>query len=460
MRSRWHYKPTIDDGAAPPASGGTVAAGPVAPATDAKPLDPRWQQLMDLIARLPAEKAEKLRLLLAGDTLVTANPAGIGRVLQALELRRGDIEKAEAEPLMRKICVLLEPFLVNDDDGTAGTIRRKALVPWWEASMAQSAALRGIDKRYQEAVQAKQAGEIERLEDEAMAELARRARGLVLKNSAQAVIEDVHRIGAVLGGGRAFAKALETLGVSGPPCQPGIEVDDGIIHDFGKAYAALGEEPAFDPVWLGHAVMNHLDKPADAALLIHRIAGSTDVQVLEHTELAPLMDRIIDHLVAVAGRTVAAIKTAASGRSPAEIKAAAELATLYFELAEGVSREIKLERASQWGQAYLNSRKALSDLVPEKLEDFTQVIEQFLDDWTLETSGQEDHPAYQAAMAAADFIGALKLRAARHGFGMPFTTLERRLQDALGRPMKRPKGAEADPWPGQKRRLLSGLRLI
>jgi hypothetical protein len=43
---------------------------------------------------------------------------------------------------------------------------------------------------------------------------------------------------------------------------------------------------------------------------------------------------------------------------------------------------------------------------------------------------------------------------------MPFTSLERRLQDTLGRPMKRPRGAEIDPWPGQKRRLLAGLRLI
>lgn len=469
MRSRWQYTPTTDHVTAAPAVGEPANVENIATPTTSTPSppppidkakDPRWQQLIALIAQLPPEKAEKLRQMLGGDGLVMASSAGFGQVLQALELRRSDADKVAAEPLMRRICVVLEPFLINDGEATAGTIRRKSLVPWWEASIAQSAALRELDKQYQRAVREQLTAEMERLEAEAMAELARRARTLVFKNIAQSVIEDVRRIGTVLGGGIALAKALKDLGVDGPPSHPGIALDDRLVRCFGKAYDALGAEQSFDPVWLGHAVMNHLEKPWEVVALIHRVTGCTDVQMLEQTELAPLMDRTMEQLVSIAAQATQCIKDAARRKTAAEINDAARNATLYFDLAESIAREIKLERASQWGQTYLTSRKSLSDLIPDKLEDFEETIMDFLDDWTPEDRGREDHPAYLSAVAAAEFIGSMKLRAARHGFGMPFSSLERRMQDALGRSMKRPKGNQPDPWPAQKRRLLTSLRFI
>jgi len=468
LRSRWQYTPTNDHVTAPAEPSGTARLESAVPApaqTTPEPIDkskdPRWQQLIALIAQLPPEKASKLREMLGGDGLVVPNSAGFGQVLQALELRRSDADKAAAEPLMRKVCALLEPFLVNDDTETAaGTIRRKSLVPWWEASMAQSAPLRDLDQQYQRAIREKLTAEMERLEEEAMGELARRARTLTFKNTAQSVIEDVRRIGTVVGGGMALAKALREIGIDGPPTRPGIELNDRIVRRFAQAYDALGAERTFDPVWLGHAVMNHLDKPWDVVALIHRVTGSTDVSMLEQTELAPLMDRTMAQLVAVATRATQGIKNAARQKTAPEIETATAAANLYFDLAEAIAREIKLERTSPWGQAYLNSRKTLSDLIPDTLEDFEEVIVDFVDDWTPEDRGRDEHPAYLGAVAAADFLGAMKLRAARHGFGMPFTGLERRLQDTLGRSMKRPRANETDPWPGQKRRLLKGLRLI
>jgi hypothetical protein len=473
LRSRWQYTPTNDHVAVLPAIGESVGTGAVAtsiPTSIAsagavtaidKSNDPRWEQLLALIAKLPPDKATKLREMLGSDGLVMANSAGIGQVLQALELRRSDGEKAAAEPLMRKVCTLLEPFLINDGaEATTGTIRRKSLVPWWEASMAQSPALREIDQQYQRAVREKLTAEMERLEEEAMAELSRRAGTLAFKNTAQTVIQDVRSIGTVLAGGNALAKALMEIGIDGPPSRPGIALDELIVRRFGKAYEALGAERTFDPVWLGHAVMNHLNKPWEVVTLIHRVTGSTDVKMLEQTELAPLMDRIMDQLVAVATQATNGITDAARRKTAPEIDAANASANLYFDLAEAIAREIKLERTSAWGQAYLTSRKTLSDLIPDKLENFEETILDFLDDWTPEDYGREDHPAYLSAVAAADFLGAMKQRATRHGFGMPFTSLERRLQDTLGRSMKRPRGNEADPWPGQKRRLLKALRLI
>ncbi len=466
MRSRWQYTPTTDHAAVPPA----IAAAATAPADQAptgkpptdKAQDPRWQQLVALVSRLPPEKAEKLREMLAGDGLVMAGSEGFGQVLRALELRRGDgMAQAAAEPLMRRICHLLEPFLVNDEAAaTAGTIRRKSLVPWWEASLAQSAALRDLDKQYERAIREKLTAEMERLEDEAMAELARRGRTLTGRNLAPAVIEDIRRIATVLGGGSALRKALQELGVDGPPGKFGIELDDRLIRRFGRAYEALGAERTFDPVWLGHAVMNHLTRPWDVVALIHRVTGCTDVHMLEQTELAPLMERTMDQLVAVAARAVTDIKAAARHGKAADSAAASDSANLYFDLSEAIAREIKLERSSHWGQAYMASRKTLSDLIADTLEDFEEVINDFLDEWTADQHGREDHPGFLDAVAAADFLGSMRLRAARHGFGMPFTSLERRMQDSLGRSMKRPRGNAPDPWPGQKRRLLAGLRLI
>lgn len=479
MRSRWQYTPTTDHVAVPPVIGEPVDAAaprPAAPAaggagaeplppsqspSQPKPEDPRWQQLLALVSQLPPDKAEKLREMLGGDGLVMANSEGLGQVLKALELRRGDEGAAAGEPLMRRICQLLEPFLVDEDaDAGAGRIRRTSLVPWWEASLAQSPAIQDIDQQYRRAIREKLGAERERLEGEAMAELARRARTLTIRNIAQAVIEDVRRIGIILGGGMALAKVLTELGVDGAPEAPGIELDEPIVRRFGRAYEALGAERTFDPVWLGHAVMNHLARPWEVVTLIHRVTGCTDVHMLEQTELAPLVDRTMEQMITVAGRAQKAIKEASRHPTAAAIEAAARGAVLYFDLAEAIAREIKLERSSHWGQAYMASRKNLSDLIADTLEDFEAVIGDFLDDWTADAHGQDDHPGFLAAVAAADFLGAMKLRATRHGFGMPFTALERRLQDSLGRVMKRPKGNAPDPWPGQKRRLLGGLRLI
>ena len=468
MRSRWQYTPTSDHAAVPVAADSPPLAAPVsAPASSPEPAidkagDPRWQQLVELISKLPPDKADKLRAMLGGDALVIANSDGFGQVLKALELRRdGDRGQDTSEPLMRRICQLLEPFLVNHVEfETTGVIRRQSLVPWWEASMAQSPALRDIDQQYQRATKAKITAEMERLEEEAMAELARHAKTLTVRNTAQSVIEDVRRIGIVLAGGMPLAKALRTLGIEGPPSEGGIELDSVLVRRFGHAYEALGTDRLFDPVWLGHAVMNHLAKPWEVVTLIHRVTGSTDIQMLEQTELAPLIDRTMDQLVAVAAKATQLIKDAARLKQADPIEAAARSANLYFDLSESIAREIKLERASQWGQAYMNSRKGLSDLIPDKLEDFEEAITDFLDDWTHAVHGRDDHPGFINAVAAADFIGSMKLRAARHGFGMPFAGLERRMQDQLGRSMKRPPGDAPDPWPAQKRRLLQGLRLI
>ena len=473
MRSRWQYTPTSDHAAVPTATDDSALAAaaaalvsassepPSVPATD-KAADPRWQQLVELISKLPPEKADKLRAMLGGDSLVIANSQGFGQVLKALELRRdGDRVNETSEPLMRRICHVLEPFLVNQMEyETTGVIRRQSLVPWWEASIAQSAALRDIDQQYQRATKAKIAAEMERLEEEAMAELARRAKTLTFKNTAQSVIEDVRRIGIVLAGGMPLAKALRELGIEGPPSEEGIELDSVLVRRFGHAYEALGSDHLFDPVWLGHAVMNHLAKPWEVVTLIHRVTGSTDIQMLEQTELAPLIDRTINQLVAVAAQATRMIKEAARLKKAEAIEAATGSANLYFDLSESIAREIKLERSSQWGQSYMTSRKGLSDLIPDKLEEFEEAITDFIDDWTHADHGRDDHPGFLNAVAAADFIGAMKLRAARHGFGMPFAALERRMQDALGRSMKRPPGNAPDPWPAQKRRLLQGLRLI
>jgi hypothetical protein len=432
----------------------------VAAADSAK--EARWEQLVALIAKLPSDKAEKLREMLAGDGLIITNSDGFGQVLKALDLRReSDQAQGAGEPLMRRICLFLEPFLVDRmEHDSAGVIRRQSLVPWWEATMAQSASLRDIDQQYRRAAGAKITAEMERLEEEAMAEIARRAPALVLKNTAQTVIEDVRHIGIVLAGGPALRKALNNLGIDGPPGRRGIDLDPVLVRRFGQAYEALGAERAFDPVWFGHAVMNHLARPWEVVTLIHRVTGSTDIQMLEQTELAPLIDRTIEQLVAAAAKATRTIKEAAQAKTAEAIGQATEDANFYFDLAQAIAREIKLERGSRWGMAYLASRKGLADLIPETLDDFAAAITGFVEGWTPEGHGALDHPAYRAAMAAADFIGAMRIRGARHGFGMPFPALERRMQDVLGRSMKRAPDGAPDEWPTQKRRLLESLHLV
>jgi hypothetical protein len=458
LRSRWHDTPTTDPVVATAGPAAADLRPSPSPAASSEPKDPRWQRLAELIAKLPPDKADKLRAMLDGDGLVMTNSPGFGQILQALELRRGD--RDGSEPLMRRICQMLEPFLVSREtlEGT-GVIRRQSLVAWWEASMAQSPALGTIDQQYQRACREKITAEMERLEEEAMAELARRAKTLTLRNAAPSTLEDIRRIGTVLAGGMPLAKALVALRVDGPVTETGIELDSVLVRRFARAYEALGADRRFDPVWLGHAVMNHLTRPWEVVTLIHRVTGSTDIQMLEQTELAPLIDRAISQLVAVAEQVTRTIEEAARLKQAEAIELAGRRANLYFDLVESIAREIKFERTSQWGQTYAASRKALSDLISGKLGDFEGIIADFLAAWNPDEPDGDDHPDVVNTMAAADFIGAMQLRATRHGFGMALAHLERRMQDALGRPMKRPADGGRDPWPARKRQLLACLRL-
>jgi hypothetical protein len=464
---RWRFASTFLRNAVGRPPVGTIAVQLISTESSgavvtAETVDPRWQQLVDLVGKLPPAKAEKLHLVLGAENLTAIKSGGFVQVLKALEVRRaGGRQERAAEPLMCQVCRVLEPFLVDEDDnGDAGVIRRQSLMPWWEASLSQSMDLRDLDRQFQRVAKANMRAEMERLEEEAMAELARLAKTLSFRNIGQAVMEDVRRIGIVFAGGAAFAKVLSDLGVAGPPKKPGLELDAVLVRRFRQAYEVLGTNRHFDPVWLGHAVMNHLVRPWEVVTLIHRVTGSTDIRMLEQTELAPLIDRTIDQLVSAAAQAKRAIKDAARQRVVEATMVATRSATDYFDLAEAVAREIKLERNSQWGRAYMASRNELADLISGKLEDFEKTITDFVDDWTPAESGRWDHPAFLAAVAAADFIGAMKFRGARHGFGMPFAGVDRRLRDALGRPMKRPAGNAPDGWPTQKRRLLEGLSLI
>jgi hypothetical protein len=421
--------------------------------------DPRLQQLLDLIGRLPPDKATKLRELLAAEGGLSSGGKGLDVVFKALERRHGDEGADAPEPLMRRICHILEPFLVDEAPrDSAGNVQRRSLTGWWTAALAQSKKLRGFETQYLQAAKAGKKAELERIVAETVDDLAECSRKLTLKTTAQGTIEDVRRIAVILSGGMPLVEMLQQLGVDRPPSQPGLQLDDRLVRRFGQAYEKLGESKAFDPVWLGHAVMNHLAQPCDVVSLIHRITGCTDIQVLEHTELAPLVARTIDHLVVTSNQAVAALKMAARSAKAEDLEKAATLAATYFDAAEAVAREIKIDRLSAWGQAYMNSRKDLSDLIPDKVEDYEDVLVGYVEEFDPVQHGSEENPAFRNAVAAARLLGTLKARSSRHGFGMAFANLERRTRDLLGRPMKRPPAGTTDGWPGQKRRLLQELK--
>ncbi len=425
--------------------------------------DPRWEQLIQLVGRLPPDKAQKLRELLNSVDFSNIAADGFSQMMRTLELRSSDVNGGPGpETLMRRVCRRLEPFLVNSAEGAEdGVVNRATLMIWWKAAKAQSRQIGSWELEFSEALAAQDAGRTDSIGIAAASELARQALQPVIKGVPNSAVADIRRIGAILSGGAALFDALDALGLTGPVTpKTRIALADVAPEQFQAAYIKASQDLSYNPIWLAHAVMNRLDRPWDVLYLIRLVhAASAPAIRLEDTELAPLVQRVMGLLRYLAEQSIARIKEAAKEGTLDQIVAVGDWTTRYFDASEVVAGQVKIERDSPWGRIFLTLRKTISETVSDRLSDFEDVMVGFVEDWAEEIQLSGDNPEAQRAFAAVDLLGAWRARADRHGFGIAFAAFDRRTLGLLSRSLGR-SVAGKDLWLGQKRRMLQTLRLV
>ncbi len=324
-----------------------------------------WQQLVQLVERLPPDKAQKLRELLNSPDFKNVAAEGFAQIIRTLDLRSSDAGGPGPETLMRRVCKLLEPFLVNaaeeDEDGVIG---RPTLMLWWKAAKAEMRHLGELERRFAETLGGGDEAAAAAIGVEAAEALARQALTLTIKNGPRTATQDVRRIAVALAGGAALLDDLERLGLSGPVTSRNrIAVSAPLLESFPGVYAKAAEMQRYDPVWLVHAAMNRLERPWEALLVVNAIhsAGAKGLR-LEDTELAPVVQRVISLLRQLSDQSVAAIKSAARTPTTEKLRETEAITAKYFDAAEMITQQIKIERDSAWGRVFLLLRKTVSEV--------------------------------------------------------------------------------------------------
>ena len=423
----------------------------------------RWQQLIALVERLPPDKAQKLRDALKTQDFSNIAAEGFAQMMRTLDLRSTDVAGGPGpETLMRRVCKRLEPYLVNtNDDEDEGVISRPTLMIWWKAAKAQSRQLSLWEDEFSEAL-ARQDSEAASLVERAAADhLAGACLTMTVKAATRAVTTDIRRIGQILSGGTALYDALDVLGLVGPVTgKSRIDLSPLLQEQFPIEYARAADEQIYNPIWLGYAVLNRLRKPWEVLYLVNGIqmANARSVRV-EDTELAPLVERVMNFLRLVSSQSVAEIKDSAREPSLAKIHAVSQSTARYFEAAEVVAAQLKLDRDGAWGRLFLSLRKTTAEAITEKLNDFEDILVGFVEEWDEDVQSDLANAPLELAYAVVDLLAMWRAHADRHGFATTFGAFDRRTFSLVSRSLGESEAGK-DLWLVQKRRILETLRLV
>jgi len=422
----------------------------------------RWEQLIALIGRLPPDKAEKLRSLLASQDFGTAVSDGFAEMMTALALRSGDAGSQAPEALMRRVCKLLEPFLVNtvEVDEAEGTVARPSLAIWWAAAKAQMPIVAEWEQKFTQALGKKDDAEAQEIADAATVELAKQALKLTAKGASAQVNSDIKRIAAILSGGPSLRRALNALGLEGQVTHKNrLPLAGALEERFALEYGNAMASGEFNPIWLGHAAMNRLERPWQVLALIHKVQVMHAKGVkLEETDLAPLVQRNVELLRSLSIQSVNSIKEAAKSRKAEDMQRAGTWSTSYFDASEMFADQLKIERDSAWGRTYFTLRKTLYELIDAKLPEYEDILVEFIEEWDEATQLEADNAKFSQALAAAALLGIWRGRAERHGFSTSFSALERRLRALISRSLGQSEEGKS-AWRLQKKQLLQVLRM-
>jgi hypothetical protein len=424
------------------------------------PPDPRREQLVELLDRLPPQKAEKLQEMLRSQVGTEPVSPLLADIIRRLALRAGDGGEDQPNALMRRVCTLFEPFLVSSPEQAAGwAIQRSSLMPWWHAAMAASATARRCEENFIEAVKAQDPNAIEQAVSAAYDRLSEATQVLVIRGATPGLRQDLRKLATLLANRRALGAALAALEIEGP-LQPGreIELDEVLTANFAREYVVLARASDLDPAWLGHAVMNRLARPWTGLLLVRAVIDSGEIVPLAQVELAPLVNRSFSHLVQLGRGAEQQLRRAGKTRLASDIARAAVLTERYFAALDELTYLVDMAGFSCYAQARLTEREGVVIAVAETLGLFEAMIGHFLRQWSPRQS-DEDDPELTAALDAASLLGTVKTIAAGYSFERPAEAISARVAELLARTPAAATGPALRQWGRHKAGLMHNLRL-
>ncbi|MEA2756624.1 MAG: hypothetical protein QOJ54_2913 [Aliidongia sp.] len=418
------------------------------------PTDPRRGQLEELLSRLPPDKAEKLRETLCSQAGGQPISPMLADIIQRIALRAGDGGEDQPNALMRRVCVLFEPYLVSSPDDSEWMIQRASLMPWWKAAMASSADLRRNEERFIESIRARQPAAVERAVVESYGHLAEISPVLVLHDPSDALRRDMRKMTVLLKGRTALGAALAAIGIGGP-VKPGreIEIDATLITGFVAQYVSMLREAAIDPVWLGHGVMNRLARPWTGIRLVRAVLDRGGLTGAARGGLEPLARRAFWHLSELGRAAEVSLRRAAKIRRVAEITQAAVAVERYFAAFDSVAHEAELNRE------HLAVRDAVIVGVSNTLGLFEGVVAGFLRHWQPRPEAAPDLAEALDAAALLGMIGAITAGQAESPVVAAAAAAIARLAVLLRQTPAAAAGSARAEWSVQSGRLTSNLRL-
>lgn len=427
---------------------------------DGVPPDPRRQQLIALLDRLPPNKAEKLQEMLRSQVGNQPVSPLLADIIQRLALRAGDGGEDQPNALMRRICTLFEPFLVSSLGQAADwAIQRSSLRPWWDAAIASSAQVLRCEENFIQAVKAQDSAAIEQAVLAAYDRLAEATPGLVIPGASAGLRQDLHKLATLLADRRALGAALAALEIEGP-LRPGreIELDEALTAKFAREYVVLARASELDPTWLGHAVMNRLARPWTGLLLARAVIEFGEIAPLAQSELAPLVNRAFAELAQLGRSAEQQLHRAAKTRLASEIARAAVLTERYFAGLDEIAFLVDMASFSRHAQARLTEREGVVVAVTETLGLFEAVIGHFLRSWSPRPADADD-PELTAALDAAALLGTIKAIGAGYSFERPAEAISARIAGLLDHTPPAATGPALRQWGRHKAGLMHNLRL-
>lgn len=434
-------------------------------------------QLGEVLGRLSAQEAVALARAVELSRVRGTEALPTDLVLNALRPRLREAQAPRIPTLRRLVCFAFDHFLTDTEDEprVPGRVARAAIAPWWTAlQRIGGPEIRALEASLAERFADGAPGETDDLARAAWSEAAGWTKSLVEELGKPhpdaavrqlfpraGLVADLGVIAALLALGELLGAAFDAI----DPVLAGAQKLDGrqiteltpeAVTVAKQHYLAISEAHGMDSGLLALGLLNRLRRPWHILRLARAMSWKQNDALLRQTEFGAVGERLI---IGLANGAREIVTLAGSRGGAIDLARIAAAIVDYMEDAEGLLGEFGFRRDSDWGEAILQTRVAVSDAIGR---DFLgRVADQMLARiLPLErragaprgTSADPDLRELPSDAAIADANAAARLlvlllhRGSRHGFGQPArdtidtlsTELEKRTRDLLDALRQRP----------------------
>ncbi len=298
-------------------------------------------------------------------------------ILSALRSHLQVLRPARVPTLRRLVCKGFEEFLTDQehDPRSPGLIPRAVLAPWWRGlSRVAGPGIAAFESRLRSLVVENDTAGIDVLEREAqlaaagwttalIAELKRPKGDPAVKQlfARPLFLTDLDELGAILSVAQPLNAAIgEIVNV----LEDTRRMDGRLINELNPEsvtaakqwYLALNENYGMSSRFLGLALLNRLKQPWHVLRIGRALSWKPNDALVRDTEFGIIGQRLIYDLQRLSRDIVAT----AEGRRDINVSDLAHRVGIYMDECEGLLSEFGFRRESDWGEAILGSRVAVS----------------------------------------------------------------------------------------------------